>query len=158
MLTINDINYEDDGRAIAINEFPIKKLVIRGKCLLRVGTLYEVFHVENLPNYELVIHLPRDVILVMIFSYYIDDLAWENMYQPSPRQLASLCSIVINENKVTVPVKCLSITARYPFENDDKFVYFYSYFGCIPVSEFYDESGDYETTDSDDFNITSEED
>ena len=131
MLIINDIVHEDDGRVIAIREFPVKKMLVRGKCLVRVGTPYEVFTIENLPDHDLEMTLPRDVILIMFFTYVIDDAAWGEMYQPSPlRNLASLCSIVIDENEVPVPVECRSIVDQYPAERDE-FIYDFWPSDCI---------------------------
>jgi hypothetical protein len=151
MLIINDIVHEDDGRVIAIREFPVKMMVVRGKCLVRVGTLYEVFTVENLPDCDLEMILPRDVILIMFFTYVIDDAAWDEMYHPSPKGLASLCSIVIEENEIPVPVECRSIVDQYPAEKDD-FSYCFWHHGTEYVFPNFsiNTSTDDETTEDDD--------
>ena len=154
MLIINDIVHEDDGRVIAIREFPVKKMLVRGKCLVRVGTPYEVFTIENLPDHDVEMTLPRDVILIMFFTYVIDDAAWGEMYQPSPlRNLASLCSIVIEENEVPVPVECRSIVDQYPVEKDE---FCYSFWRIddlqcsMTCSSCATDTDEYETTDDDD--------
>lgn len=153
MLIINDIVHEDDGRVIAVREFPVRTMVVRGKCLVRVGTPYEVFTVETLPDCDLEMTLPRDVILIMFFTYVIDDAAWDDMYQPSPpRNLASLCSIVIEENEVPVPVECRSIVDQYPAEKDE-FSYSFWRIDDDPLCSITCSScaaDEYETTDDDD--------
>ena len=152
MLIINDIVH--DERVIAVSEFPFTTMVVRGKCLVRVGTPYEVFTVENLPDCDLVMTLPRDVILIMFFTYVIDDAAWEEMYKPSPpRNLASLCSIAIEENEVPVPAECRSIVDQYPAEKDE---FSYSFWRIddsqcsMTCSSCASDTDEYETTDGDD--------
>ena len=142
MLTINNIDYDNDGCAIVFTEFPVKMLSVHGKCLIRIGTMYQVFH-ENVPsNCTLYLTLPRDTILVMIFTYFIDDQAWDDMYHPSPHQLTSLCSIAIAENDVPVPEACEKIVSRYAVEGDQ-----------AAAELMYDSSNsssdEYQTTDDD---------
>jgi len=117
MVIIDNVCYEKNC-TIYYDTFPIKPLRVGGKCLIRIGTLYEVYH-ENIESHCIIqLSFPRDTILVMIFQSLIDNDFWDELYHPSPRQLTSLCSIVISDYQIGYPVECQSIVQKYPVEED----------------------------------------
>jgi hypothetical protein len=98
------------------DKFPVKTLSVKGNCLIRIGTRYKMYY-EHVPsNYTFILPLPRDTVLVMIFQSFIDEALWDKLYHPSPRQLTSLCSMVISDYQIGYPVECQSIVQKYPVE------------------------------------------
>jgi len=140
MFYVNNIPYEK-GCIVYIDTFPLEKLVLSGKCLVRIGTRYEVYHEYVTKCKE--IFVPRDTVLIMIFQYRIDDDYWDKLYRPSPRDLTSLCSIAIVENQLEYPSVYKHIISQVSEEE------------CQPSILIYDndsssDESEYETTTDED--------